>query len=105
MKQWYTHLVEIESVIIELDKMDLSKGEKLQLAHLIDSSLYHTILDTVLSQLQKEDKKSFLVHLKNGDHDKIWAFLDSRVENIEIQIRKAVDDLREKLHKDIKEAR
>ena len=105
MSQWYSHLVEIESIIVELDRMDLSKEEKLQLAHLIDSTLHNTILDAVLSQLQEEDKRKFLMHLSADNHDKIWMFLNSRVDNIETKIKKTADDLKKKLHKDIKELR
>lgn len=105
MKQWHTYLVDIESIIIELDKMNLSKKEKLHLAHLIDSSLHHAIIDAVLSKLQEQDKRKFMMHLNEGDHDRIWAFLNSKVDNIEEQIKKVAEDLKKKLHKDIKEAR
>lgn len=105
MRLWYSHLIEIESIIIELDKMELSKMEKLHLAHLVDSSLHQAILDAVLSKLQEQDKRKFMMHLKIGDHSKIWQFLNSKVDNIEEQIKKAAADLKSKLHKDIKEAR
>jgi len=105
MKQWYAHLVEIESIIVELDKMDLSKEEKLHLAYLVDSSLHHTILDAILSQLRQEDKKIFLQHLHHGDHDKIWQFLNARIDNIEEKIKKAAGDLKKQLHEDLKKAK
>lgn len=104
MKQFYTHLVEMGSIIVSLDKMDLSQEEKLHLAHLVDSSLHHTILDAILSQLQDEDKVVFLNHLKADDHDKIWKFLNEKVLGVEDKIKKAADDLKSQLHKDIKEA-
>lgn len=104
MKQWYTHLVEIETIIIELDKMDLSKEDKLHLAHLVDSSLHHTILDAVLSQLKEEDKRIFITHLNENDHDKIWQFLNKKVDGVEDKIKKVTEELKKELHEDIKEA-
>lgn len=105
MKQWYTNYIEIESILIELDRMDLSEEERMHLAHLIDSSLHHTILDAVLSQLSEQDKKIFINHLKEDDHSKIWRFLNERVDKIELKIKKAAEDLKEELKKDLKEAR
>ncbi len=105
MKQWYTHVIEIQSIIIELDKMDLSEREKLHLAGLVDSSLHHTILDAVFSELKDEDKRAFTIYLKEDNHDKIWEFLNKKVLGVEDKIKKAADDLKDKLHEDLKEAR
>lgn len=105
MKKWYTHLIEIESITEELDKMDLSSEEKLHLAHLVDSSLHHTILDAVLSQLSSKDKEIFLNHLKSEDHDQIWQFLNDKVQDIEVKIQMAAEELKNQLKKDLKEAK
>lgn len=105
MKQFYTHLIEIESLIIELDKMSLSDEEKIHLSNLLDSSLHHTILDAVLSELSDEDKRIFLNYLQKDDHNKIWKLLNEKVDNIEDKIKKCADDLKDQLKKDIREAR
>lgn len=105
MKYFYSYLIQIESLVIELDKMSLSDEEKMHLSNLLDSSLHHTILDAVLSELSEEDKRIFLNHLEKDDHTKIWQFLKKRVDNIEDKIKKAADSLMEELHKDIKKAR
>ena len=104
MKYFYSHLIQIESIVIELDKMDLSSGQKKHLTNLIDSSLHHTVLDAVLSELTPSDKKVFINHLKEEDQYKIWEFLNGKVDNIEEKIKKAADDLKFQLHKDLKEA-
>ncbi len=104
MKYFYSHLIEIESLATELDKLDLSKEQKAHLADLVDSSLHHTVLDAVLSELTETDKKVFLNHLRENDHSKIWHFLNEKVDNIEDKIKKAADDLKDELHKDLKEA-
>lgn len=104
MKQFYAHLIEIESIVIELDKMDLTKEQKIHLASLIDSTLHHTVLDIILSQLSDNDKRAFLHNLNENDHNKIWKFLNEKVDNIEDKIKKAVEGLKVELHKDLKEA-
>src|SRR3989338_1997170 len=97
MKNFYSHLIEIDSIILELDKMDLSKEQKQHLAEILDSSLHHTILDAVLSELNENDKKIFLRNVDEGDNGK--------VEHIEDKIKKAAEDLKLELHKDVREAK
>lgn len=104
-KHFYIHLIEIESVFMELETLELSETEKKQLSSLIDSNLHHHILDAILSELSQEDKKVFMDHLAKGDEKRIWQFLNAKTENIEEKIKKASEDIKEKLHKDIKEAR
>lgn len=104
-KHFYHHLVKVDSVIIELDEMDLSEEEKMHLAQLIDSNLHHTVLDAVMSELSDEDKHIFLEHLAKNDHSRIWEHLNSRVDNIEDKIKNVAEDLKKDLHKDIDEAK
>lgn len=105
MKLFYSHLIEVDSIILELDKMDLSSEERLHLANLIDSSIHHSVLDAILSELSTADKRVFMQHLSEGDHDKIWKFLQEKVDGVEEKIKKAADDLKIELHKDLKEAK
>lgn len=102
---FYSDLIEIESIIIELDKLDLSNEQKAHLADLIDSSLHHVILDAVLTELSPQDKRVFFNHLKENDHSKIWTFLNGKIDHIEDKIKKVAEDLRLKMHKDLKEAK
>lgn len=105
MKFFYSHLVEIESIILELDKLNLTDEQRHHLASLVDSSIHHTIMDAILSELADHDKRVFLQHLNENNNDKIWKFLNGKVDNIEDKIKKAADDLKKELHKDLKEAR
>lgn len=104
MKQFYSHLIEIETIIVELDRMDLTQEQRTHLTELIDSSIHHTILDAILSELSDADKRVFLQHLSAGSHDQIWKFLNEKIDNIEDKIKKAADSLKHELHKDLKEA-
>lgn len=100
-RHFYSHIAETESIIIELNQLELKEEEKRHLISLVESNLYHTILDAILSELSEEDKRVFLEHLSLDDHDKIWGFLNEKIENIEDKIKKASDGLKERLHKDI----
>lgn len=104
MKYFYSHLIEIQSLVIELDQMELDPREKTHLAHLIDSTLHHHVLDTVLDQLDLQDKEVFLNHLMENDHTKIWKFLNEKVDKIEEKIKDTGKQLKQKLHQDLKEA-
>lgn len=104
MKHFYTHLVEIESINLELDKIGLSQEEKIHLANLVDASLHHTILNAIFAELSDDDKRVFAAHLNKDDHDKIWQFLNEKVIGIEDKIKQAADGLKKELHKDIKQA-
>lgn len=104
-KYFYTHIVDFESVVMELDELGLHDHEKKHLAGLVDSSLHHTILDAILDQLDDKDKAVFLKHLESSEHDHIWELLNSKIENVEERIKKSADDLKNELHKDIKMAK
>lgn len=105
MSIFYSHLIKIDSIILELDKMDLSEEEKLHLAKLVDSTLHHTILDALLSELSESDKRVFMQHLNFGNHDKIWKFLNDKIEGVEEKIKKTAEDLKKELHQDLRKAR
>jgi len=101
-KSFYNHLVTIDSLTIELDKIEMSQDEKRHLILLIDSNIHQTVLNVVLSELQGNDKKIFLHHLSSGDHDKAWIHLKGKIENVENKIKKAADEIIKELHEDIK---
>ena len=105
MKFFYTHLINIETIITTLDEFSLKEAQKKHLAYLVDSSIHATVLDLVLNNLEEKDKKLFLDLLQKKDHDKIWQLIKQKIENIEEKIKKETDSLTEQLHKDLKEAK
>lgn len=104
-KHFYSHLIETSVLSLELGDMDLSRQERLELIALVESNLHHVIFDAILSELPEEDKKMFLLHASEDDHDKTWKFLKDKVENIEEKIKKTAHQLKIELHRDIKEAK
>lgn len=103
-KTFYSNLIEMDSIIIELDKMGLLVTEKKHLIILVDKSIHNVILDTVLSELSESDKRVFVNKVTFEKNEKIWEFLSQKVDKIEDKIKKAIKDLKEELHEDIKEA-
>lgn len=106
MSRFYSHLIEIESIIIKLDEMDLTDDQKTHLASLVDSTIHQTVLDIILSKLSDADKEAFLHRLKQDPEDKeLMDFVNTKVDGIEKEITEAVNKLKEELHEDIKEAK
>lgn len=100
-KTFYSHFIEIDAIIIELERMELSEDEKKHLIGIIHSNLHQAILDTILSELSKEDKKIFLVNLSLDNHIKIWEHLKNKIENVEKKVENTAEKLKMEFHKDI----
>lgn len=100
-KSFYTTIVDIKSIHLKLDNLNLSKKEKEELILLIDSNIHCAVLDAVLSELLEEDKKTFLIYLKKEDNEKIWQHLKSKVDNIEGKIKILTDKIKKEFENDI----
>lgn len=105
MKKFYSHLIEIESLTIELDSMDLEDHQKHELAALLDGNIHNVVMDAILSKLSEEDKRKFAEMAQSDDHGKIWEFLKNKSEDIEAEIKKTAAEFKQELHKDLKEAK
>lgn len=104
-KHFYSHVIDIESVHASLKGLDLTVEEQQELVIIVETSIHHVILDTVLSELSKEDKRVVLSHLAQEKHSDLWNLLTKKIDKVEAKIHKAVDDLKKDLHKDIQEAK
>ncbi len=98
-------MITVDSLHVALEELEVSSEEKEHLEKLIDSSLYHTILNAILNELSEEDKKLFLENLLSENDEEILSFLQGKIDHIEEKIQKAADGLIEELHKDIKEVK
>lgn len=101
-KHFYSEIVEMDSVYIEIDSLEISDDEKSHLKRMIGSSLHHAILDAILSELSEDDKRIFLDHVFSGRNDEVWVHLNEKIEKIEEKIQKTADDLKDKIREDIK---
>jgi len=104
-KFFYSHLIETTDISLKLTEINLSDDEKTHLLSLMEANIHSTVIDTVLSELSKEDKKIFLQNLVLNDHEKIWQHLSGRIGKLEDKIRKATENLKEDLIKDLLEAK
>lgn len=102
---FYSDIVKIDSIHTSLDGLGLSVEEKTELIMIVESSVHHVVLDTVLSHLPEHTKKTFMSHVVSKDHEKAWDMIQSNIADAEKKILDAVDVLSKKLHEDIKEAR
>jgi hypothetical protein len=102
---FYHKIIEIDSLFVELDYLELTDSEKEHLGELIDANLHHEILDAILSQLNEEDKKKFLHHMSKDEEGKIWELLNEKADNIEDKIKAAAEIVKKELHEDIAEAK
>ncbi len=104
-KQFYNRIIETDSLTLALQSLDLDPDEHKHLEMLIESTIHHEIIDAILSELSEKDKKVFLGHLASENHEKIWNHLMKKVDTIEDKIKKAAEDLKKELHKDIEDSK
>ena len=105
MKHFYKHIIEIETVYSVLDIMDFEEQERQELIVIIDTTIHHTVIDVILSELSEKDKKIFLSHYAEKNHDKLWKHVNEKIDKVEHKINKAVNLLLKELHEDVQEAK
>ncbi|MDP3941382.1 MAG: hypothetical protein Q8Q49_03680 [bacterium] len=104
-RYFFSHLVSIQSIHLKLQDLDLEDEEKSELVNLANDTLHYEIINKVLSELSREDKKIFLRQMTMNDHPGIWRFLNKKIDKIEEKIQKMTDDVVSQLHKDIEESK
>jgi hypothetical protein len=104
-KHFYNHIITTDVFRVALDNLSLSVEEKEELLSIAEKSIHHTILDVVLTELSGEDKKTFLLHVVAGNHDRVWQLLAAKMPMAEAKIKAAVAVLVQKMHNDIAEAK
>lgn len=102
---FYSKLVTTDFLVEALNELDLSDDQRSHLLGIVESSLHHAILDTILSELPEKDKQTFLEYVTSEDHEKIWNFLNKKIDNIEEKIVSVAEGLKKELHQDIAETK
>jgi hypothetical protein len=107
MKQnhFYSHLITLESIHIALNDLDLEVHEREELLTFAETTLHHTVLDIVLTELPAEEKKKFLSNVHTNDHEAVWLHIKQHIEEVEEKIKAAAKQLEATLHQDIKEVK
>jgi hypothetical protein len=103
-KHFYHHIVAIDSLHLALSDLDLDQHEKDHLIIIAETNIHHSIIDTILSELTNDDKKTFLILIAQADteHNQIWDFLNLKIEKAESKIKNTVEKMLQKMHEDIK---
>src|SRR5258708_37258946 len=83
MKYFYSHLIEVENLTVELDGLELSDSEKKHLAGLADDTFHTAILDAILSKLPENQRRQLLEHVGLEKHDKVWQILNEHINEVE----------------------
>lgn len=98
---FYYHLISIDTIHAALEDLDLEAPERIELKAIVESSIHHLVVDTILSELSEEDKQIFLHHMAHKQHDKLWKHISAKIDRAEEKIQQAVDRLITDLHQDI----
>ncbi len=102
-KYFYSHLVDLDSLLKELDSLDLSKGQKKELEKIAHDNVHSAVTDAILSELSETDKRKFLTLLTAGADEKIWEHLNDKIDKIEDKIEAAARQIKTELAKDIRQ--
>lgn len=100
-KHFYSHIVDYSDLLDNLEDIQLSSKQRGNLAVIVESSLHHTIVDVILTQLHEDHRHIFLLHLIEDDHDKIWGFLDEYIDDPKALIEQSAQSMFEDFKKDI----
>lgn len=105
-KIFYDHLVVREEIIAEIDKHQITIEEKDELVQLVDETLHHHVLDTILSALPKEKHENFLIKFHNTPFDqRLLDYLKNEIGDIEEQIKNVAKKVKTELLAEIKRAK
>ncbi len=104
-KHFYSNLIEIHDIYLNLSELKLSDEERAHLMTLVEANIHVTVINTTLSELSEEDKKLFLKNLIANEHDKIWQHLKEKASGIEEKINNSLKELKKELLKDIEESK
>lgn len=101
-KTFYTHLIEIHHISLELEGTEMSEKEKNHLIKIFESAVHTSVMDHVLLSLPDEDHERFLKHADQENHDAVWEILNS-ISNIEEIIRTAAHAVRNEFLRDVQD--
>ncbi|MBI2404816.1 hypothetical protein HYV22_01400 [Candidatus Gottesmanbacteria bacterium] len=104
-KIFYDHLVAIDELVIELDSLDAVARQ--EIINLMDETLHHHVLDTILTHLPQEHHTAFLERFHRSPHDpELLIFLKQyMVIDIENEIRKTSQKIKRNLLSAVKKSK
>lgn len=99
MKLFYDHLIlDLDEVYAEIEQLEISHEKRRDLIKVVDETTHHTVIDTILSHLNKSRHEKFLHLFHEAPHDpKHLKFLKEEVEDIEEKIQETIKELKQTL--------
>ena len=98
---FYSNIIDLEPIYKDLILLELEEHEYKELILIAETTVYHAVINIILTELNKEDKKVFLKLLDKNDHNGIWEHLGKNITNIKDLIQKEVSLVIKELRKDI----
>ena len=88
MKLFYDHLIlELDDVYAHIDRLEVSDTDKRELHQLVEETTHHTILDTILSRLDKQFHTEFLERFHSAPYDlNHLEYLKDKIADIDTHI-------------------
>lgn len=101
-KMYFDHLLKLEKVDKEINKVAKTKEEKEELWALVDEIIHHKVMGCVLDRLPRDSHEEFLGIFEHAPHDDqlIFDYLKKKVGNnieeiLEAELGKVTTELLE----------
>lgn len=105
-KIFYSDLIKIEEVFIELDNYELSVEERNEFITIIDETFHFRTFDIIMSRLPREHHEYFLTMMdKNPVDPGILTFLKNAVADIDKIIQDEAEKTKKEIIKEIKKSK
>ena len=101
MKHFYSHIIDLNDLVVLLDPLELQPEEKEELLIIAHATVHHVIVDTVLIYLPEEEHTRFLDNLGRDAPTKTWRHLKEHVEGLDEKVKSAYNEARDLLLGDL----
>jgi len=102
-KVFFSHLIEVDPLIMLVEEILQAEKEKLEILDMIDSTLHHRIVDRILQELDEQHHEIFMhEYSQNPSNEEILVFLKKQIPDIEKVICNEAQLTQASLFEDIK---
>lgn len=102
-KNFYDHLVKVESLTIQVNRLDLNPSQKKRVNGLIKSSVHYTLVNTLMSDVPEKERPRAIKTLNSGNYNELWSVFDTKKARVEGNLRKAFENLSREILRDLKD--
>jgi hypothetical protein len=102
MTHFYHAVIDTQDLHMELEGLSLETTEKEELAEIMESTILHHIIDSLLDHLPEEEREVFLNNLMAEDNEGVIAHLKDKIELFEEKLTDAYQEIKQTLLLDLK---